>query len=236
MARTAVMHQYTAVIERCSDTKLYVGCNCTFPSVDGGQSYFAMFDIPAEVPNDPPVIAASTTAIPTNGILSIDLSGLISDPDDNLDLPTLNLLDNTSYQGASASLDADYTLTVDYGGPFSGIDSVRIEVCDLLEACTQQNLAIEVGSSELQVYNAISPNGDGKNDAFTLQNISANNKVTIFNRWGSVVFTVDNYDNQTRSFRGLSDSGSELPTGTYYYRIDFTDGQSSRTGYLALRR
>jgi len=111
-----------------------------------------------------------------------------------------------------------------------------VEVCDLLEACTQQQLAIDLGSVDLLVYNAVSPNGDGKNDLFTLQNIPGNNKVTVFNRWGVVVSEIINYDNQTRVFRGLSDNGAELPSGTYYYRIDFPDGQPTQTGYLSLRR
>jgi len=217
-------------------SKLYAGGNCFFPRIDGHGQYLAQFDLPIEPANAPPQILSAASALPTDGVVSIDLLPLISDPDDNLDLATLNLLNNVSYQGAAASIDVSFILTLDYGGPFSGTDSVYLEVCDLLEACTQQTVFIELGSSELTVYNAVSPNGDGKNDLFTLLNINPDNKVTIFDRWGSVVFNIENYDNQTRVFQGLSNTGTELPPGTYYYRIDFPDGQATRTGYLSLRR
>jgi len=220
-----------------STTKLYVGGNFSFDRPDDAGQYFAIFDLPTEVANEPPQIQASTSATHAGGVVTIDLTGLISDPDDNLNLPSLSLLNNVSEQGAAASLDASsYILKLEYDGTVPKTDTVSIEVCDLLEACTQQMLAIDIGSLDLVVYNAVSPNGDGKNDQFTLQNIPPNNNVTIFNRWGAVVFEMANYDNQARIFRGLSNSGSELPPGTYYYRIDFPDGMPPRTGYLSLRR
>lgn len=220
-----------------SGNKLFVAGNYSFPRPDGQGRNLAQFDLPIDPPNSPPQILSSASALPADGVISIDLVPLISDPDDNLDWSTLNLLNDVSYQGAGASVDASLSiLTLDYGGPFTGTDSVYLEVCDLLEACTQQMLAIELGSTELVIYNAVSPNGDGKNDLFILQNISPKNKVTILNRWGSVVFDIENYDNQTRVFRGLSNDGSELPPGVYYYRIDFPDTQTNQTGYLSLRR
>lgn len=132
-------------------------------------------------------------------------------------------------------------LEVDYAGiPFAGTDRLTIEACDQTSNCAQQEITIEV-AGDISVYNAISPNGDGKNEELTIQYIdilpsTKSNKVTIFNRWGDVVFSIDNYDNQSRSFHGLNNNGGELPTGVYYYRIDFTGGQSSITGYLSLRR
>lgn len=217
-------------------SKLYVGGNFSYAIGAGYQSHFAQFDLPAEVANEPPQIQASTSATPAGGIVSIDLTALISDPDDNLDLTTLSLLNDVSELGAAASLDAAYVLTLDYSGTIPAADTVSVEVCDLLEACTQQVLAIDLGSLDLVVFNAVSPNGDGKNDQLTLLNISPSNKVTIFNRWGAVVSEIDNYDNQTRVFRGLSNSGTELSPGTYYYRIDFPDRQETRTGYISLRK
>jgi hypothetical protein len=62
------------------------------------------------------------------------------------------------------------------------------------------------------------------------------NKVTILNRWGSVVFEAVNYDNTNVVFRGLSDSGTELPSGTYYYVLEFSSGAAKRTGFISLRR
>ncbi|MBL7862703.1 MAG: gliding motility-associated C-terminal domain-containing protein, partial [Cyclobacteriaceae bacterium] len=89
-------------------------------------------------------------------------------------------------------------------------------------------------------YNAVSPNNDGKNEFFDIRYIdllpdTQENKVTIYNRWGTVVFEVENY-NEANAFRGLTSSGNEVPSGTYFYKIEFTNGRSSITGYLSLKR
>jgi gliding motility-associated-like protein len=91
------------------------------------------------------------------------------------------------------------------------------------------------------VYNALSPNGDGKNEVFILAHIDVieatkNNRVSIFNRWGDLVFDVDNYNNTTNVFVGKSNAGKELPSGTYFYRIEFGSGRKNESGYLSLKR
>jgi gliding motility-associated-like protein len=53
---------------------------------------------------------------------------------------------------------------------------------------------------------------------------AAQNKVSIYNRWGDIVFEVQNYNNTDRSFTGLSNSGNELPSGNYFYKIEFASG------------
>lgn len=63
-----------------------------------------------------------------------------------------------------------------------------------------------------------------------------NNHVTIFNRWGDAVFEVSNYNNTDRAFKGLGKNGQKLPSGTYYYKIEFTGGRKMQIGYLSLKR
>lgn len=80
-----------------------------------------------------------------------------------------------------------------------------------------------------------------KNDVFYLQYIeiidaTKTNKVTIFNRWGDVVFDVENYDNANRVFRGLSNDGKELPSGIYFYKVVFGGGAKGMDGFISLRR
>ncbi|HEY3429109.1 MAG TPA: BspA family leucine-rich repeat surface protein [Cyclobacteriaceae bacterium] len=191
--------------------------------------------------NQPPIILSATTAAPINGIVVVELLSLLSDPDDNLDLNTLSLLTSLSEQGAAASINASSELELDYGGVhFAGVDRVSIEVCDLLSACSQQELSIEV-SGNVVIYNALSPNGDGKNDSFLLQYIdiipeTQNNRVTIYNRWGDSVFGISNYNNADRVFKGVSDQGKDLPSGNYFYKIEFTGGHATKTGFLSLKR
>ena len=103
----------------------------------------------------------------------------------------------------------------------------------------------------VKVYNAISPNGDGKNDSFLLEGIECypNNSLEIYNRWGVKVFETKGYDNSSRLFSGYSDGRSTisrnelLPTGTYFYTLKYEysyDGVSGKqiidkTGYLYIQ-
>ncbi len=61
-------------------------------------------------------------------------------------------------------------------------------------------------------------------------------QVSIYNRWGSEVFTVSNYDNKDNVFTGLNKNGNELPSGVYFYEVQFESGRKSLSGYLNLRR
>lgn len=191
--------------------------------------------------NEPPVILPSTTGVWVEGVVTIKLLDLISDPDDNLDPSTLNLLTSVSEQGASASINGASELVLDYDGVlFVGTDRISIEVCDHSGDCAQQELVIEVGG-DIIVYNALSPNKDDLNDTFLLEYIdiipdTQKNKVTIFNRWGDVVFDITDYNNDDRVFRGISNKGKDLPSGTYYYTIEYAGGRKAKTGYLSLRR
>lgn len=139
--------------------------------------------------------------------------------------------------GAVATLNGT-TLQIDYSGlSFSGMDEVAIRICDLFGECTSQTIQILV-IGEIEIYNAVSPNNDGKNDFFKIAfiaDLEPENTVTIFNRWGSKVFETENYT-ESNSFRGLSQNGNELPSGTYFYEIIFKSSGKKESGYLVLKR
>ena len=91
------------------------------------------------------------------------------------------------------------------------------------------------------VPQALSPNGDGFNDDFIIQNIEnyPENEVVITDRRGEVVFKAHNYNNNAVVFTGKSSiSGAELPEGVYYYNVMFYHrGESNRyVGYFKLRK
>ena len=80
------------------------------------------------------------------------------------------------------------------------------------------------------------PNGDGKHDFLKIENIEfyPNNRVEIFNRVGSKVFSIENYNNSDRAFIGIANirSSKELSTGTYYYTIQ--QGRKSTGCWISL--
>lgn len=84
----------------------------------------------------------------------------------------------------------------------------------------------------------VAPDNDGKNDFFKIANIDLlepENTVTIYNRWGSKVFETENYS-EDNAFRGLSNNGNELPSGTYFYKILLKSTGRTETGYLVLKK
>ncbi len=105
----------------------------------------------------------------------------------------------------------------------------------------------EVVDSGIAVTNEIlTPDNDGINDFFTIENIESypNNTVQIYNRWGVVVYEMAGYDNGGNSFRGISNgrvtisTDSELPVGVYFYVIKYVkDNENlSKAGYLYINR
>ncbi|MTI38874.1 gliding motility-associated C-terminal domain-containing protein, partial [Fulvivirga lutimaris] len=92
-------------------------------------------------------------------------------------------------------------------------------------------------------YNLVTSDGDGFNDNFQIDCITnfPNNNVKIFNRAGVLVYQIDGYNNEDKSFVGLGEDGiypigEELPNGTYYYVIDKRDGSELIAGFLELIR
>ncbi|MFT3886412.1 MAG: gliding motility-associated C-terminal domain-containing protein [Flavobacteriales bacterium] len=78
------------------------------------------------------------------------------------------------------------------------------------------------------------PNGDGANDAYIVRGLEAypDNELTVFNRWGNVVFQQLNYRN---TWRGENREGDVLPNGTYFVILRL-DGSSTLQNYVDLRR
>ena len=58
----------------------------------------------------------------------------------------------------------------------------------------------------------------------------------IFNRWGDLVWEARDYNNTTVVFSGVSKGNVDLPSGTYYYKIEFPGGKKTETGYISLKR
>lgn len=190
--------------------------------------------------NSPPVILSTSTTVRLDEAVTINLLSLVSDPDNNLNPASLAII-QSPLSGATAFINTSGLLTIDYNGiSFSGEDRLTIQACDLSLSCTAQEIIINV-AGDIMIYNAVSPNGDGKNDFLFIQHIdliesTRRNHLTIFNRWGDVVFETRNYDNKEQRFRGVSNDQKELVTGTYYYKLTFDSSRLTLTGFLYLKR
>ncbi len=190
--------------------------------------------------NAAPVILATLITLSIQGEITLDLIPLITTDNSPLDISSLQVI-VTPASGAVATIDANGILTLDYAGiNFTGTETLSIRACDQLGNCATQQFEVEV-IGEIEIFNALSPNGDNVNEKFIIRYIDVmpdtqNNHVTIYNRWGDVVFEVDNYDNDTHAFMGLNKNDKELPSGTYFYKIEFTSGLPAKSGYLSLKK
>ena len=132
---------------------------------------------------------------------------------------------------------SDQTVTLTAAGVatvevVSSTTLVSIELLNISNGCS---LALsDVASVTVQpcsIPKGISPNGDNLNDELDLSFYNIE-KLEIFNRYGSKVYSKSNYEDE---WHGQSDNGNELPDGTYYYVIDFTDIET-KTGWIYINR
>ncbi len=88
---------------------------------------------------------------------------------------------------------------------------------------------------EIKISEFVSPNGDGINDIFEIQNIEnhPNNELLIYTRSGVVIFSTRNYRN---NWSGTTDNGL-VPEGSYYFTLDLEgDGTLDRQGWIYISR
>ena len=190
----------------------------------------------------PPIADNDTASIDQSGSVLINLIDGDIDPDGILDPTTLTIISQP--QNGTVINNGDGTVTYTHNGSQEASDSFTYQVSDadgLVSniATVSIFIQIEPASVEIEIFNAVSPNGDGNNDFFYIENIQffENNKLIIFNRWGDRVYDASGYNNDAVAFTGKSNvrGTGMLPAGTYYYQLDLGDGSSTKTGYLQLK-
>ncbi len=89
-----------------------------------------------------------------------------------------------------------------------------------------------VGIDCLRIYEIITPNGDGRNDTWSLRNavLYPNAEVFVYSRWGKLVYHSRNAgDEWDGTF-----NGKLLPNDSYHYVIHLNDGSEPRTGVISI--
>lgn len=130
----------------------------------------------------------------------------------------------------SATVITNTALANDGGGnkPTSG--------CDPASAGCNGNpgTSIETQPADdgLFFVNAISPNGDGKNEYFIIKGLEklGSASLYVFNRWGSMVYQSPDYHNDW--------NGSGLSEGTYYYKLELKQPEGTKLykGWVVIKR
>lgn len=188
---------------------------------------FVQDEIVVTVLNSPPHFTDDNIPfqVNENDYIELSYSDFVRDVNFNF-FDTVTIIEGP-HGNPSVSLDAGY-ITLNYGATdFEGIDSIKIQACDTLGACSVGTIYIDILFA-IDVRNLVTPNADDKNDYLHIENITRypGNTVRLFSKWGDLVYTSKGYDNLENRFDGwrrtsLNDSeGAKLPGGTYYYIIE----------------
>jgi gliding motility-associated-like protein len=101
--------------------------------------------------------------------------------------------------------------------------------------CSATDTLIVKGLKPIIIPNAFSPNGDGINDTWIIENLSnyVNVSVSIFNRYGQLIYNANN--GYTKPWDGRV-NGKPIPVGVYYYIIDFKGAFPTKSGSITVIR
>ena len=98
-----------------------------------------------------------------------------------------------------------------------------VEVTDSL-GCTAYGKAFvsDLSIDCLEYREIITPEGDGKNERLVINCLLQylRNHLSIYNRWGQLVYETDNYQND---WEGTTSSGAEVPEGAYFFILEYVD-------------
>ena len=154
-----------------------------------------------------------------------DTSLAVLDNDDTPATSTVRVTDGPDW----VTVGADGTLAVWAGEVDPGAYLVSYEVCDstcLAPSCEETTVELLLLAEEtdvVEIPNAITPNGDGRNDVFVIDAIARapqdfpTSRLMVFNRWGDLLFDAQPYAND---WGGEGPGGEVLPQGTYYYVLE----------------
>jgi gliding motility-associated-like protein len=163
-------------------------------------------------------------------------------------VPTISQVDSLLFTPAVVGYGYQWT---ENGFPIPGADTtvylpsgditVSVIVTDAFGCSSESALYLyqwqtdTTGSRFSFIPSGFSPNGDGVNDQFFFPsaNSAGGVRLSIVNRWGEVVFEADPYLND---WTGLGRGGEQLPSGNYYYSVEYHNGEASRQGVVLMNR
>ncbi|MGD9993216.1 MAG: gliding motility-associated C-terminal domain-containing protein [Salinivirgaceae bacterium] len=101
------------------------------------------------------------------------------------------------------------------------------------DICTASD-TVALMVSDLFIPQVITPNGDGKNDFFIVDDLEthAPASLLVFNRWGNQVYSSSDYQN---NWGGISDKGDKLASDTYFYALQYANGKVFK-GFIVIKR
>lgn len=114
------------------------------------------------------------------------------------------------------------------------VDTFAYVICNQ-DTCAQAQITVFIDCeiAEMEIKTGFSPNFDGDNETFMIDGLEnyPNNRLRIYNRWGSKVFDQENYQNDWWG----DWNGQPVPDGTYFYLLTTREGFMT-SGYVQIMR
>jgi len=183
------------------------------------------------ISSEPPQVDTTPATTQVGSTVTIDLCDIISDPDNSFEELFIEVI---SIESGATTLIEGCNLIVDYQGiDFEGQDNIFLRATDPDGNVDENSLTITVESSagDIQIFNAVSPNGDGLNDFWEIVNLQSPNVILLYNRWGDEVKSLNNVEVNVNNRTQID--LSDLPAATYFYKI--SSPQGSFEGYIVLK-
>jgi gliding motility-associated-like protein len=123
--------------------------------------------------------------------------------------------------------------------PSMNLGTTNYYVTQIENGCESPAALIQITVQECAIIipTAITPDNDGVNDEWQLENIDKiypKNIVTIYNRWGNLIYQSIEGQYTTAPWNGKINN-DKLPVGSYYYIIEYNDGvTNNKTGIVTL--
>ncbi|MCK4699439.1 MAG: gliding motility-associated C-terminal domain-containing protein, partial [Bacteroidales bacterium] len=125
--------------------------------------------------------------------------------------------------------------TIDLTNITDGKYTVEITDANLCTKTDSATVGIFGENCVTEIPTIITPNGDGMNDVWRIENIQlySNATIEVYTRWGKLVYRSDdgNQDPWDGTFKG-----KELPMDSYHYIIDLGDGSKPIIGSVTIVR
>lgn len=178
----------------------------------------------------------------------------------NIQAPTVDIAVNDTHTGnatysitsgpfhGTANINGS-TVTYTPGLDYVGLDSLVYVICATNACGSTCDTGVVVYTitqdpnppvPNVKIPGGISPNGDGTNDTWVINGLDdfPNNKLTILNRWGDILFKAEPYANNWdgTASQGLVMNSAPLPDGTYYYVLILGDGSKPIRGFIEIRK
>ena len=114
------------------------------------------------------------------------------------------------------------------------VDAAGVYTYTVTSLCTSKSASVTLTINncpitDIVIPDGFSPNGDGVNDEFVIENLVTlypNFSLEIFNRYGSVLYegNINTPNWNGKSTEKLTIGDGLLPTGVYFYIVNFNDG------------